>query len=180
MAHSHHNAEDLHIAVTLELSSHDCHYSVHSAISHDRRQGIGYRRRYQRMVHQGLPRRCKLCRLRSTFARLTGLLQGRSKNKIRSVVAGLDLSQTKSDKPLINLGLGDPTVFGLHDPPKVAIEAMQDALIGGNANGYLPGTGLKEACQAVADYHKRWDGVDYAAEDVTLVSSGTAISVTCR
>ncbi|GHJ88241.1 hypothetical protein NliqN6_4643 [Naganishia liquefaciens] len=93
---------------------------------------------------------------------------GRSKNKIRSVIAGLDLSQTKSDKPLINLGLGDPTVFGLHDPPKVAIEAMQDALIGGNANGYVPGTGLKEACQAVADYHKRWDGVDYAAEDVTL------------
>ena len=103
------------------------------------------------------------------------LLQGRSKNKIRSVVAGLDLSQSKSDKSLINLGLGDPTVFGLHDPPKVALEAMQDALMSGNANGYVPGTGLKEACQAVADYHKRWDGVEYTAEDVTLVSKAKPV-----
>ncbi|KAJ9106160.1 hypothetical protein QFC21_001303 [Naganishia friedmannii] len=93
---------------------------------------------------------------------------GRSKNKIRSVVAGLDLSNTQTDKALINLGLGDPTVFGLHDPPKVALEAMQDALMSGSANGYVPGTGLREACQAVADYHKRWDQVEYVAEDVTL------------
>jgi tyrosine aminotransferase len=91
-------------------------------------------------------------------------------------VAGLDLSKTKSDKPLINLGLGDPTVFGLHDPPKVALEAMQDALLSGHANGYVPGTGLKEACQAVADYHKRWDGVDYSAEDITLVCTHYKVS----
>lgn len=46
---------------------------------------------------------------------------------------------------------------------------MQEALMSGSANGYVPGTGLREACQAVADYHRRWDRVDYVADDVTLV-----------
>jgi tyrosine aminotransferase len=85
-------------------------------------------------------------------------------------VAGLDLSHTSSEKPLINLGLGDPTVFGLHPPSAASISAVQEALLSGFANGYVVGTGDKPACQAVARYHSRWDGVTYNAEDVTLVS----------
>jgi aspartate/methionine/tyrosine aminotransferase len=133
------------------------------------------------MGNQGFSRRCKHCSFTSPHSpvvlSLSKCPQGRSKNKIRSVVAGLDLSNTQTDKALINLGLGDPTVFGLHDPPKVALEAMQDALMSGSANGYVPGTGLREACQAVADYHKRWDQVEYVAEDVTLVSSYLQVSL---
>jgi tyrosine aminotransferase len=104
------------------------------------------------------------------FARSVVLPQYRSKNKIRSVVAGLDLSHTTSTKPLINLGLGDPTVFGLHPAPEVSITAVQEALVSGAANGYVPGTGDKAACAAVARYHSKWDGVDYSGDDVTLVS----------
>ena len=97
--------------------------------------------------------------------------QYRSKNKIRSVVAGLDLTHTSSTKSLINLGLGDPTVFGLHTPSEASISAVQEALLSGSANGYVPGTGDKAACAAVARYHSKWDKVEYQAEDVTLVSS---------
>lgn len=79
---------------------------------------------------------------------------------------------TATSKPLINLGLGDPTVFGLHPPPEVAITAMQDVLVSGAGNGYVAGTGDKPAREAVARYHNRWDRVQYDADDVTLVSFG--------
>jgi len=111
----------------------------------------------------------EIYRIRAYESFLT--FQYRSKNKIRSVVAGLDLSHTSSTKPLINLGLGDPTVFGLHNPSEACIGAVQEALLSGSANGYVAGTGDKPACAAVARYHSKWDGVKYEAEDVTLVST---------
>ncbi len=92
-----------------------------------------------------------------------------SHSAIRSLVASLSSTKTHP-KPLINLGLGDPTVFGLHSPPPASTEGIQEALMGGKDNGYVPGSGTKHACDAVAAYHKKWDGVDYNGDDVTLVS----------
>lgn len=96
------------------------------------------------------------------------------------MVAGLDLTHTSSTKPLINLGLGDPTVFNLHPPSEASISAVQEALLSGGANGYVPGTGDRAACAAVARYHQKWDGVSYQAEDVTLVSTTIAIAYPIR
>lgn len=97
----------------------------------------------------------------------------RSNNLIRSVVSGLGGTSTTSSKPLINLGLGDPTAYGLNDPSPEAVAAVRDCVIGGKANGYLPGQGVKEALDAVAEYHTRWDGVQYEGKDVTLCHGAT-------
>ncbi len=75
----------------------------------------------------------------------------------------------QTSKPILNLGLGDPT--GLHPPPPASISSMVDTLNAGLCNGYIPGPGTPEAKRAVAEYHKRWDGVSYAEGDIVLVSS---------
>ena len=76
-----------------------------------------------------------------------------------------------TSKPIINLGLGDPTHYPLHPPPPGAQEAVSTALHVQRSNGYLPGPGSVEARRAVADYHAKWDGVSYLPEDIALVSS---------
>ena len=67
----------------------------------------------------------------------------------------------------INLGLGDPT--GLHAPPPASISAVVETIQKGQDNGYIPGPGTVQAREAIAAYHKRWDGVSYTAGEVALV-----------
>ncbi|WRT68906.1 tyrosine aminotransferase [Kwoniella shivajii] len=92
----------------------------------------------------------------------------RSKNPIRETLASITANAPSTSKVPINLGLGDPTHYPLHPPPAAAIAAVECAVSGGRANGYLNGVGSMEARQAVVDYHKRWDGVDYDASDIVL------------
>lgn len=77
--------------------------------------------------------------------------------------------RSTNPKGPINLGLGDPT--GLHAPPPASISAVVETIQKGQDNGYIPGPGTMQAREAIAAYHKRWDGVSYTAGDVTLVSS---------
>ncbi|KAM0792963.1 hypothetical protein ACM66B_002721 [Microbotryomycetes sp. NB124-2] len=76
------------------------------------------------------------------------------KNPIRQLLAGIDLSSApgQGDKPLINLGLGDPSTFGNLLPPAQAIAAIQDSLHSGKANGYPESVGYADARQAIAAY----------------------------
>jgi tyrosine aminotransferase len=63
-------------------------------------------------------------------------------NPIREVIAGIDLNAPPSlsgsgnVKPLINLGLGDPSVYGNFPPPSVALDAIEAAVRWGKADGY--------------------------------------------
>lgn len=95
----------------------------------------------------------------------------RAENPIRKLAATIDARGGPSgSKPLINLGMGDPTAYQLQAPPAVAVSALRESIEGGMANGYVPGAGDKTALEAVARYHRRWDGVDYKGQDITLVS----------
>lgn len=92
----------------------------------------------------------------------------RSKNPIRVTLAHITAQAPSTSKPIINLGLGDPTHYPLHPPPPGAHEAVSAALLAQRSNGYLPGPGSVEARRAVADYHAKWDGVSYLPEDIAL------------
>ena len=54
-----------------------------------------------------------------------------------------DAEQDKS-KPLIALGLGDPTAFGHLKPPETAAAAVTEAATSGLYFGYAPSSGLLE------------------------------------
>ncbi|WWC91358.1 tyrosine aminotransferase [Kwoniella dendrophila CBS 6074] len=92
----------------------------------------------------------------------------RSRNPIRETLASITANKPSSSKTPINLGLGDPTFYPLHPPPSAAIDAVNQAVSGGKSNGYLNGVGSTEARQAVVNYHKRWDGVQYDISDIVL------------
>ncbi|WVQ81543.1 tyrosine aminotransferase [Cryptococcus sp. DSM 104549] len=93
---------------------------------------------------------------------------GRARNPIRETLASITSNPPATSKPLINLGLGDPTHYPLHPPPAAAVTAVGQALGSGRANGYVNGVGSVEARRAVADYHLRWDGVEYGVENIVL------------
>ena len=96
--------------------------------------------------------------------------QARSRNPIRSTLSSITCNPPSTLKPVINLGLGDPTHYPLHPPPTVATTVLRDVLESEMHNGYVPGVGTLEARRAVAEYHKRWDGVQYGVDDIVLVS----------
>jgi len=95
--------------------------------------------------------------------------QSSSKNTIRTTLAEIMAIQPATSKPIINLGLGDPTT--LHTPPPASITAVVETLQAGRDNGYIPGPGTVAARHAIGRYHKRWDGVEYGVNDITLVSA---------
>lgn len=69
------------------------------------------------------------------------------------MIQGINLAAPHaSGKPLINLGLGDPSVFGNMPPAPAALDAIEAALRSGKADGYPQSTGYPAARQAVADY----------------------------
>lgn len=95
--------------------------------------------------------------------------QSSSKNTIRTTLAEIMAIQPATSKPVINLGLGDPTT--LHTPPPASVTAVVETLQAGRDNGYIPGPGTIAAREAIGRYHKRWDGVDYGVNDITLVGN---------
>ncbi|KAK4052179.1 hypothetical protein OIV83_002474 [Microbotryomycetes sp. JL201] len=92
------------------------------------------------------------------------------KNPIRQLIAGIDLSLTpgQGDKPLINLGLGDPSTFGNLLPPPEAVDAINESLYSGRANGYPESVGYADARQAVADYFADDENFQPTKADVVL------------
>lgn len=71
------------------------------------------------------------------------------RNPIREVIAGIDLNapplQGGESKPLINLGLGDPSVYGNWPPPPQALDAIEASVRSGKADGYPQVSTKKEA-----------------------------------
>ncbi|KAK8843435.1 tyrosine aminotransferase [Kwoniella newhampshirensis] len=92
----------------------------------------------------------------------------RSRNPIRETLASITATAPSTSASIINLGLGDPTHYPLASPPPAAINAVRAALESERANGYVLGAGTVEARQAVSDYQKRWDGVEYPVDRIVL------------
>ena len=82
-------------------------------------------------------------------------------------MASVTAKKPSTSKPLINMGLGDPTA--LAPPPPNVNAAVIQRLQENASNGYLPGPGSLAARQAVADYHLRWDNVAYPPTNIFLM-----------
>ena len=93
-----------------------------------------------------------------------------ARNPLRSLIASITATPPNTSKDIINLGLGDPTHYPLHPPPPAATTAVVEAVVSGRANGYVSGTGTSGARQAISDYHATWDGVEYDADSIVMVS----------
>ncbi|GAA5928571.1 hypothetical protein JCM3775_004568 [Rhodotorula graminis] len=78
----------------------------------------------------------------------------RISNPIREILAGIDLSApvAQGPKQLVNLGLGDPSVFGNHAPAPESIAAIEESLKSGRSLGYPESVGYADAREAVANY----------------------------
>ncbi|GAA5862562.1 hypothetical protein JCM8547_002105 [Rhodosporidiobolus lusitaniae] len=88
----------------------------------------------------------------------------RISNPIREIIANIDLSAPPEkgvDKPLINLGLGDPSVFGNFPPAKESLEAIQASLFSGRALGYPESVGYPDAREAIANYYDEGEGGNF-------------------
>ncbi|KAK4049761.1 hypothetical protein OIO90_005342 [Microbotryomycetes sp. JL221] len=94
------------------------------------------------------------------------------KNPIRQLLAGIDLGSTPKQgelKPLINLGLGDPSTFGNLPPPKEALDAIHASLDSGLANGYPASVGYADARQAIAQYFSEGNGGNFRPTENDIV-----------
>ncbi|GAA5973713.1 hypothetical protein JCM11641_005093 [Rhodosporidiobolus odoratus] len=97
----------------------------------------------------------------------------RIQNPIREIIANIDLSAPPEegvDQPLINLGLGDPSVFGNFPPAPESIAAIEASLKSGRAFGYPESVGYPEAREAVANYFDEGEGSNFrpSKNDVVL------------
>lgn len=88
----------------------------------------------------------------------------RTFNPIRNIVDNLVPPQNH-EKPMLNLSLGDPTVFGNLACPSVINNYLIEIINEQKSNGYLPSAGLTEARAAIAaslstdDYPLTFDDV---------------------
>ncbi len=73
----------------------------------------------------------------------------RTFNPIRNIVDNLK-PPVNHPKSYLNLALGDPTAHGNLHCPEVLVEAVQQALVQGKSNGYLPSVGSPVARAAIA------------------------------
>ncbi|GAA5977593.1 hypothetical protein JCM21900_000538 [Sporobolomyces salmonicolor] len=97
----------------------------------------------------------------------------RISNPIREIISGIDLSAPPEqgvDKPLINLGLGDPSVFGNFPPAQQSLEAIEASLRSGRSFGYPASVGYPDAQAAVAHYFDEGEGGNWRIQkdDVVL------------
>lgn len=113
----------------------------------------------------------------------------RISNPIREIISGIDLSapvEEGVDKPLINLGIGDPSVFGNFKPAQESIDAIQASLVGMKSLGYPDSVGYTDAREAVANYYTEGEGGNFRpTKNDVIMSHGcsgaleSAISVLC-
>ncbi|PVU84785.1 hypothetical protein BB561_007022, partial [Smittium simulii] len=99
-----------------------------------------------------------------------------TKNPIRGLLtAGVRPQSTpRSTKSIINMSMGDPTVYGNLKTPVGVLEAMHKHLDSYKGHGYGPATGLNVARQALADkYSDPENGVNYTSDDTFLATGGS-------
>lgn len=106
------------------------------------------------------------------------------RNPIREVIAGIDLGGAiaAGSKPFLNLGLGDPSVYGNFPPAEAALDAIHHSLRSGKSDGYPASVGYAATRQAVADYFNIGEHDSIKKEDIIMThgASGaleSAISV---
>lgn len=75
-------------------------------------------------------------------------------NPIRNITDSMKTAPNPS-KPIINLGLGDPTIYGNLNPAPQVIEAMTASVSSLSHNGYPPAFGTEDARRSIADRYNR-------------------------
>ncbi|KAJ1265851.1 hypothetical protein BS78_08G105700 [Paspalum vaginatum] len=91
--------------------------------------------------------------------------------KMRALVARIYGCLDKSDpRPVVPLASGDPTPFPCFRTSPAAEQAVTAAVASGKHNGYPSGTGVAEACSAVATYLSRYLPYELSADDVVLTA----------
>eukprot|EP01135_Chromosphaera_perkinsii_P011318 Nk52_evm1s2374 gene=Nk52_evmTU1s2374 len=107
----------------------------------------------------------------------------RTHNQIRNVIDEMKIVPHE-DKPMINLSIGDPTVFGNLHEPEIAVKAVCDNVKSSKYNGYAHGAGAPHVRAAIAE-HYTCKEAPLTADDVVITSgcSGAlemAITVLCN
>lgn len=103
----------------------------------------------------------------------SSLASSRTLNPIRAIVDRL-VVPTGTDKKLLPLSIGDPTVFGNLQPPESAIQELTRIIQSGKANGYAPSTGTKEARSAIARRYTSSSPFGELAPDDIMICSGAS------
>ncbi|OLY81410.1 Tyrosine aminotransferase [Smittium mucronatum] len=94
-------------------------------------------------------------------------------NPIRGLLDSGVAKQTgkESSEPVINMSLGDPTIFGNFKTHPCVIEAVEKQLKSYHSNGYAPSSGNPQAREAIAKAYSDPDnGVIFHPQDVILAS----------
>jgi tyrosine aminotransferase len=93
----------------------------------------------------------------------------RTSNPIRKIVDQLKIDP-HSEKAMIPLSIGDPTVFGNFDAPEAMLDSVKTALYSGKCNGYAHSCGYAEARKTIAERFSIAGRPKLTAEDVVLAS----------
>jgi tyrosine aminotransferase len=92
----------------------------------------------------------------------------RTSNPIRNIVDNLNPPKNHPKK-ILNLALGDPTVHGNLQTPKVMNDAVTEMLGKYTANGYIASVGLPEARKAIAQ-RDSLPGFPVLEDDIIIAS----------
>jgi tyrosine aminotransferase len=93
---------------------------------------------------------------------------------------------SQTDKPFINLSLGDPTKNPELQPSPATTEAVVRAVRSGKYNGYGPPDGLPQTKAALAEFYtSEDDGLVYSASDVIMANGASealdmVVTVLCK
>lgn len=96
----------------------------------------------------------------------------RTKNPIRRIVDKIANAPRKTDKELIPLSLGDPTVYGNLGAPEALTEAVVRAARAKKSNGYGHSAGTP-ACRAAVAKFMSTPAAPLTADDIILCSGGS-------
>lgn len=91
----------------------------------------------------------------------------RTTNPIRNIVDNLKRPENHA-LPMMNLGLGDPTVYGNLCCPPVLIDSVKQSLSDPSANGYIASVGSLPARKAIAEYSRFTKQEECAGEQTSF------------
>jgi tyrosine aminotransferase len=102
----------------------------------------------------------------------------RTKNPIRRIVDNIANVKRKTDKDMIPLSIGDPTVYGNLRAPEVLTEAVVNQVRGLKHNGYSHSAGPAHTRAEIAKYLSQ-EGVSYSSDDIVIASGGSGALEIC-